>query len=36
MVDDLLVVVFKGVELVVELFAELYHWFRSDDAEGDE
>jgi hypothetical protein len=36
MIDDLLIAVFKLVELVLELPLELYRWLRSDDAEGDE
>jgi len=36
MIDDLLVAIFKGVELVTELPVELYHRLRSDSVEGDE
>ena len=36
MIDDLLIAIFKGVELVAELPVELYHRHRSDDAERDE
>jgi hypothetical protein len=36
MIDDLLIVVFKSVELLAELSADLYHWLRSDDAESDD
>ena len=36
MIDDLLVAIFKAVELVAGLGAELYHWLRSDRSEGDD
>ncbi len=36
MIDDLLIGIFKGLGVVAELSAELYHWLRSDDTEGDD
>lgn len=35
MLDDFFIAVFRSVQFIAELTAELFHWLRSDDTEND-